>query len=88
MKGDRILKERHFGGKKCLADLADSLKIRQNPPKLTFFAIRQIKFPPKLSFFTIRQKMFWFSSIIFFHISYSRLYRYFEHRAISSNFIP
>ena len=34
-----------------LADLADSLKIRQNPPKLTFFAIRQIKFPPKLSFF-------------------------------------
>ena len=40
-----------------LADLADSLKINF-PPKLTFFAIRQIKFPPKLSFFVIRQIKF------------------------------
>ena len=92
----------HTLREEILADLADSLKIRQInfPPKLTFFAIRQIKFPPKLSFFAIRQikfppkllffdirqKMFWFSSIIFFHISYSRLplfrtSRYFEQKS-------
>ena len=71
-----------------LADLADSLKIRQInflpkltffliyqikfPPKLSFFAIRQIKFPSKLLFFAIRQTFFGISLIIFFHISYSR----------------
>ena len=64
---EEILAGRNFGG------FGGFVK---NPPKsakLTFFAIRQIKFPPKLLFFAMRQIFFWFSSIIFFHISYSQL---------------
>ena len=53
------------------------------PPKLSFLAIRKIKFPPKLLFFAIREKCFCFRQLSS-SIYHTVNYRYFEHRAISN----